>query len=92
MDSGHSKADHRWGVADDIANILSVSAGWGIERICSPLNRAAASSENEEKMNNFVVFIKRKMEFIPSSEMKCSKCGLFGRGESDKTILNKTHP
>ena len=43
-------------------------------------------------MNKYVcVFIKRKTEFIPNSEIKCLKSGIYtnniGWGESGKAIL-----
>lgn len=32
------------------------------------------------EINNFVVFVKQKIEFIPFSKMKCPKFGLFTIG------------
>jgi len=47
------------------------------------------------KKTMFFLIIKRKLELISSSEMKCPKFGycllIIGWGESDKAILNETH-
>jgi len=52
--------------------------------------QAAASSQNETNVYDFVVFFKRKIEFIPSSEMEVSEMRAFWVSESDKATVNKT--